>query len=313
LDEGNTVQPNQFRGVYAILVTPFDNQGARDEASLRRCVDFCVAGGAGGIVTPVNASESTTLTDAERTRVAAITVEQAQGRVPVVIGVSGTSTHHAAYLAQEAAAVGADALIAMPPYVRKANPSDTEIIDYYAAIAAASHLPIVVQDFIAPVGTLMSIGLLTRLFGEIEEVQYLKEETALAGQKMTLLLEKAGNEIKGIMGGAAGRYLLDEYRRGAVGTMPACEVVDLHVQLWELLESGQEEAARAFYTKLLPLLNIESLYSFAIYKEILHRRGIIATTTARMPGASTLDRYDHLELDAILATLEQDFRVKELN
>src|SRR5690606_36586495 len=110
----------------------------------------------------------------------------------------------------------------------------------------------VVQDFIAPVGTPMSIGLLTRLFREIEEVQYLKEETALAGQKMTLLLEQTGHAIKGIMGGSAGRYLLDEHRRGAVGTMPACEVVDLHAQLWELLESGQDEAARAFYTRLLP-------------------------------------------------------------
>jgi 4-hydroxy-tetrahydrodipicolinate synthase len=307
------VQPNDFRGVYAILVTPFDNQGALDEASLRRCVDFCVAGGAGGIVTPVNASESTTLTDAERTRVAAITVEQAARRVPVVIGVSGTSTHHAAYLAQEAAAVGADALIAMPPYVRKGTPSDQEIFDYYQAIAAASRLPLVVQDFIAPVGTPMSIGLLTRLFRDIDEVQYLKEETALAGQKMTVLLETTGNDIKGIMGGAAGRYLLDEFRRGAVGTMPACEVVDLHTQLWELLESGQMEAARAFYTRHLPLLNIESLYSFAIYREVLHRRGVIATTTARMPGAGNLDRYDHLELDAILAELAQDFRVQEFN
>lgn len=307
------MQPNDFRGVYAILVTPFDKQGALDEASLRRCVDFCVAGGARGIVTPVNASESTTLTDGERTRVAAITVEQTQGRVPVVIGVSGTSTHHAAYLAQEAAAVGADALIAMPPYVRKGNPSDQEIMDYYRAIAAASRLPIIVQDFVAPVGTPLSMALLTRLFREIDEVQYLKEETSLAGQKMSLLLEQAGTEIQGIMGGAAGRYLLDEHRRGAVGTMPACEVVDLHAQLWELLESGQMEAARAFYTKLLPLLNIESLYSFAIYKEVLYRRGVIATTTSRMPGAALLDRYDQMELDAILATLEQDFRIHEFS
>lgn len=303
------MQPTDYRGVYAILVTPFDKSGALDEESLRRCVNFCIAGGAHGIVTPVNASESPTLTDQERVRIATIVVEETAGRLPVVIGVSGTSTHHAAYLAREAAAIGADALIAMPPYVRKANPSDQEIFDYYQAIANASRLPIVVQDFIAPIGTPMSIGLLTRLFREIDEVQYLKEETALAGQKMTLLQEQAGEHIQGIMGGAAGRYLLDEYRRGAVGTMPACEVVDLHAKLWHLLESGQAEAARAFYMRLLPLLNIESLYSFSIYKEVLYRRGVIATTTSRMPGAGTLDRYDHLELDAILAELEGDFQL----
>jgi 4-hydroxy-tetrahydrodipicolinate synthase len=303
------VQPKDYSGVFAIMVTPFDKQGNLDEASLRRCVDFCVEGGARGIVTPVNASESTTLTDQERTRIATITVEQTAHRVPVVIGVSGTSSHHSAYLAREAAAVGADSVIAMPPYIRKGNPSDQEIFDHYQAIAQAAHLPIVVQDFVAPVGTPMSIGLLTRLFRELDEVQYLKEETTLAGQKMTLLLEQAGTYIHGIMGGAAGRYLLDEHRRGAVGTMPACEVVDLHAQLWDLLENGETEAARAFYTKLLPLLNIESLYSFAIYKEVLYRRGVIATTVSRMPGAGSLDRYDHAELDAILAELAPDFRI----
>jgi 4-hydroxy-tetrahydrodipicolinate synthase len=304
------VQPKDYSGVYAIMVTPFDKQGNLDEASLRRCVDFCVEGGARGIVTPVNASESTTLTDQERVRIAAITVEQTARRIPVVIGVSGTSTHHSAYLAQQASAVEADALIAMPPYVRKSNPSDQEIFDYYQTLATVSRLPIVVQDFIAPVGTPMSIGLLTRLFRDIDEVLYLKEETALAGQKMTLLLEQAGDHIQGIMGGAAGRYLLDEHRRGAVGTMPACEVIDLHAQLWDLLESNRAEAARSFYTKLLPLLNIESLYSFAIYKEVLYRRGIIATTVSRMPGAGTLDRFDHQELDAILAELDADFRIR---
>lgn len=86
------MQPKDFSGVYAILVTPFDKQGNVDETSLRRCVDFCVEGGARGIVTPVNASESTTLTDQERTHIAAVTVEQTAHRIPVVIGVFGFST-----------------------------------------------------------------------------------------------------------------------------------------------------------------------------------------------------------------------------
>ena len=74
----------RFRGVFAIPPTPFDDlTGAVDEVSLRRCVEFCVAAGAHGIVAPVNASESTALTDAERLRVTEVLVEQAAGRVPV--------------------------------------------------------------------------------------------------------------------------------------------------------------------------------------------------------------------------------------
>lgn len=296
-----------FRGVFAIPVTPFDKQGELDEASLRRCVDFCVQGGAYGIVAPVNASEFYTLTDQERQRVAQIVVEQTNGCIPVVIGTSGVSTKHAVELSRHAQAVGADAVIAMPPYVRKAPPA--EIYEYFHALSDAVTIPIFIQDYIAPVGTPMSAELLSRMICELDHVEYLKEEAVPAGQMMTQVMLKAGTRLKGVMGGAAGRYLLDEYRRGACGTMPACEVVDLHVQLWGLLDSGKAVEARAFFMKLLPLLNIESLYSFTVYKYVLHRRGVIDYTTTRAAGAGVLDEFDLHELDAILKELEPFFRL----
>ena len=59
----------EFRGVYSIPVTPFEEDGAVDYESLRRCVAFCVEAGAHGIVMPVNASEGPSLTDVERDEV----------------------------------------------------------------------------------------------------------------------------------------------------------------------------------------------------------------------------------------------------
>jgi 4-hydroxy-tetrahydrodipicolinate synthase len=296
-----------FRGVFAIPVTPFDKQGEVDVGSLKRCVDFCIAGGAHGIVAPVNASEFNSLTDDERKRVAQIMVEQTNGRIPVVVGTSGVSTKHTVELSRHAQAVGANAVIAMPPYVRKAPP--TEIYEYFRALSNAVTIPIFIQDYIAPVGTPMSADLMSRMICELDHVEYLKEEAVPAGQMMTRVMRKAGARLKGVMGGAAGRYLLDEFRRGACGTMPACEVVDLHVQLWDLLDSGKQAAARAFFTQLLPLLNIESLYSFTVYKYVLHRRGVIDYTTTRAAGAGVLDEYDLQELDAILKELEPLFRL----
>ena len=256
---------------------------------------------------PVNASEFYTLTDDERQRVAQIIIAQTNGRIPVVIGTSGVSTKHAVELSRHAEAVGADAVIAMPPYVRKAPPA--EIYEYFRALSDAVTIPIFIQDYIAPVGTPMSADLLSRMICELDHVEYLKEEAVPAGQMMTTVMRKTGARLKGVMGGAAGRYLLDEYRRGACGTMPACEVVDLHVQLWDLLDSGKEVEARAFFTKLLPLLNIESLYSFTVYKYVLHRRGVIDYTTTRAAGAGVLDEFDLQELDAVLQELEPLFRL----
>ncbi|HEY3109386.1 MAG TPA: dihydrodipicolinate synthase family protein, partial [Chloroflexota bacterium] len=102
----------QFRGVYAIPPTPFTDDDQVDEASLRRCVDFCVENGADGVVAPVNASEGPFLTDGERRRVVEIVVEQANRRVPVVAGVSAQSTRASVEYARQAEAAGADAVMA---------------------------------------------------------------------------------------------------------------------------------------------------------------------------------------------------------
>jgi dihydrodipicolinate synthase/N-acetylneuraminate lyase len=298
----------RFRGVFAIPPTPFDDAGNVDEASLRRCVDFCVGAGAHGIVAPVNASESIALTDAERVRVADLLVEQAAGRVPVIVGVSGTSTAASVLYAECAKRAGADAVIAMPPYVKHA-PAD-EIYDFYVAVARASApLPVWVQDYVGPIGTPMAPSLLARLFEEIPGVEFLKEETALAPQVMTRVRELAGASLRGVMGGMAGRYLLEEYRRGACGTMPACEVADVHVLIWNALERGDEAEARRLHTRLLPLLNYEAMYSFTIYKAVLLRRGVIASARTRVPGAGRLDAENQRELDLLLADLQALFTV----
>jgi len=289
--------------VFAIPPTPFDDVGNVDEASLRSCVEFCVRAGSHGIVAPVNASESIALTDAERLRVAEVVVEQAARRLPVVVGVSGISTAASVLYARHAARLGADAVIAMPPYVRHA-PAD-EIFDFYVEVArAADGLPVWIQDYVGPVGTPMASSLLARLLGEIPGVDFLKEETAFAPQVMTRVRGLAGSALKGVMGGMAGRFLLEEYRRGACGTMPACEVADAHVKVWDALERGEAEEARCLHTQLLPLLNYEAMYSFTIYKEVLLRRGVIRSAKTRVPGAGQLDAENQRELDALLRDLE---------
>ena len=83
---------SEFRGVYAIPVTPFNEDLSVDWESLRKCVEFSVEAGAHGIVLPVNASEGPFLTDAERKEVLKVGIEVVNGAVPVVAGVSGSST-----------------------------------------------------------------------------------------------------------------------------------------------------------------------------------------------------------------------------
>jgi 4-hydroxy-tetrahydrodipicolinate synthase len=301
----------QWRGVFTIPVTPFDALGDVDEQSLDRCVRFCVEAGAHGVVAPVNASEAPLLLDDERKRVAEIVVATVARQVPAVVGVSGATTRQSVDFARHARKIGADAVIAMPPYVKRASPA--EIVDFYQQIAAATELPVFIQNVGAPVGTPMSARFMADLIQQIDGVEYVKEETAEAPHVMTELLALAGPRLKGIMGGMAGRYLFNEVSRRACGTMPACEVTDIDVQIWNALEDGDFVRARQIHNRLMPLLNIEAMYGAAVYKEVLKRRGVIEHATMRGPGLVQLDGFDHQELDAILADISDLFTVAALS
>jgi dihydrodipicolinate synthase/N-acetylneuraminate lyase len=296
-----------FHGVYSVLVTPFDPAGELDESSLRRQVRFCHDCGVHGLVAPVNASEFFTLSDDERKRVVEVVAEENAGKVPFIAGCSALSAHHGVMLARHAERAGADAVMAMPPAIRKA--AGEEIYAYYAALAEAVPLPLVIQDFIAPIGTPMPAELLARLLTEIPNVRFLKEETVLGPHVITRVRELCGGAVEGIMGGQGGRALFNEVARGACGTMPASHLSDVQVDIWNLIAAGSLIEARALFNRMLPMLNFEHMYSIAVYKETLKRRGVIATTVSR--GAPTLlDAHDLGELDILLGALDPDFRVR---
>jgi len=295
-----------WRGIFTIPCTPFTDTGALDVESLRREVEFCVAAGAHGIVAPVNASEFWTLSDDERRTVAEVIVKVVGQRAPTVIGVAGGAASVAVGFARHAQLIGADAVIAMPPHVRVAPPA--AVFDYYRALSEAVEIPIFIQNHDAPAGTRMSPEFVARLVKELEHVEYVKEETFPAGHAIEAEIALCGPRLKGVMGGIAGRYLMDEYRRGACGTMPACEATDVHVQVWDALDSGQGRLARDLFIRLLPLLNYEGLMP-GVYKAVLKRRGVIASDYLRSHAGNPLDAGDHQELTAIFDDMRDLFRL----
>jgi len=288
----------QFRGIYTIPVTPFHDSGAIDAPSLRRCVEFCVEAGAHGLAGPVNASEFFTLSDDERDLFIRTMVRVADGAVPVVGGVTGASPQHAAELSLRAQEAGCDALIAMPPSGREMSSDDVR--QYYEVLAGNAEIPIFIQNYSGPGGRPMSAEFVARLVREVEHLDYVKEETLPPGPTMTAIQALAGESCKGIMGGHGCAYLLEEYRRGACGNMPGCHATDALAALWNLLELGEEEEARSVFKRLLPLFNIERLYGMAVYKYVLHRRGVIASTFRRIPRRGGLDPHVIHELHLAL-------------
>lgn len=295
-----------WRGIFVIVVTPFTESYELDEESLRREIRFCLEAGAHGLVGPANASEFPTLSDDERKRWIEIVVEETDGQVPVVAATTHGHALPAAALSRFAQQTGADGVMLMPPPIL--HPDAEGCYHYYKTVNQAISIPICVQNYAGPAGTPMSNQLLARMCRELEHVEYIKEETLPEPRQISVTLAAAGDACKGVFGGQGGIYLLDEYRRGSQGNMPACQATDVQVQIWDLLEQGNEADARKLYNQLLPLINFERMHGVAVYKEILYRRGIFATRVSRAPGKE-LDDLDRAELDAILSDIEPLFRL----
>lgn len=289
-----------FRGVFTIPSTPFDEQLQLDENGLKRVVDFCVECGAHGLVYPVNASSFSMLSDSERLRATRIVIEQCAGRIPVVAGVAGLSKEHAAMFAGEARAMGADSLIAMTPYINKLQDEEL-IVEYYRAISKAASLPVFIQNH--GVGSELSVKVMARVVREVEYVDYIKEETFPVTHKLSEVLRDTGPKLKGVFGGAGGRFLLLEHPRGVAGQMPGCHVTDVVVRLWNALEAGDTVEAKRIYGLMAPLFALENQWPGGAYKEVLCLRGVISHANTRNVSPR-LDEEDHRALREVMTDLE---------
>ena len=159
-----------IRGVFAIPPTPFDDTGAIDFDGPTAILDFCIAAGGHGILYPANVSESTSMTDQERLDIAEAAAKHIDGRLPLVVGVSGVSKEHAALFSAHAKKIGAHSVVAMPPYVRRADKAGLKA--YFDTIHKASGLPVWIQNNGPPAGSPMSMELVNELL-DIPGVEYL--------------------------------------------------------------------------------------------------------------------------------------------
>lgn len=276
-----------FRGIYVIVVTPFTASLELDEPALSATMKFSLEAGVHGVVANAIASEGGYLSEAERRRAAEIVVEEAKGKVPTVVAVSAPHYRMAAEHARHAESIGADAVMALPPILHPATVSD--IRTYYQEISKATSLPLVLQNAMGPGATTMSAALLAELVQSLPNARFVKEETGYPAQTAGEIIRLAGDNLHGVMGGRAGKTFMEELRHGVSGTMPACEIADVHVALWNAIEAKDDKRARQIFQRLLPLIDLEATYGMPLMKEVLKMRGVIPSAAVRQAGFRMLD------------------------
>jgi 4-hydroxy-tetrahydrodipicolinate synthase len=179
--------PTRLRGCGTAIVTPFQADGTLDEPSLRAFVDWQVRQGIHMIVPCGSTGEAVTLSPAEHRRVVEITVEQVNGRVPVIAGAGANDTQKAIATSQEMQAIGVTHLLHVTPMYNK--PPQRALLAHFRAIADACSLPIVLYN--VPGRTAVNMEAATTLeLARDPRFVAVKEASANFAQMTTIIRER---------------------------------------------------------------------------------------------------------------------------
>lgn len=283
----------ELRGVYPVVSTPFQADGAVDHDGIERLIEAQIDRGIHGVVLFGIAAEFYKLSDAERRRI----VETAAGTLAgtptnLVVSVTDHATRRAVAFAEFAAATGADALMALPPFFLSPGPDD--LLRHLRRVAEAVELPVMVQYAPEQTGLTLAPTTFVELHERTDTIRYVKVESQPPGPDISAIAEGAGGRV-GVLVGYAGLQLIEALDRGAVGVIPGASISDHYLRVWNRYQAGERPAARRTHAELLPLLThlLQDIEGFIHYeKRMLAARGLIDAPRTREPAFQPDEHFD---------------------
>ncbi len=161
-------------GSIVALVTPMHPDGAIDWSAYARLIEYHIESDTAGLGVVGTTGESPTLTVPEHCEVIRFAVEQAGGRIPVVAGTGGNSTHEAIELTVSAAEAGADYSLSVTPYYNK--PTQEGLFEHFQAVARSVNLPIILYNVPGRTGCDLSNDTVVKL-SQIDNIVAIKDAT----------------------------------------------------------------------------------------------------------------------------------------
>jgi 4-hydroxy-tetrahydrodipicolinate synthase len=269
---------NMIKGILPVLPVPFLDDGSVSTADFEGAIRFGLEARVHGVVFPGTASEAAFLTREERRDLTRRLVQRVDGAVPVVIGVSGASRDEVVANIALAAEADAAALMLIPS---KALGADVAALTEAFGTLDTGGLPIILQNVPPPTGVELDSAAIGTLAEAVKSIRYVKEEGLPSGQLIQRTLAAAGASLAGVFGGGGARYIVDELMRGSCGAMPALELADVHVRLYEAFRADDMALTRALYDITMPLLMMQAVFRTGLTKQVLRLRGIIGSTHVR--------------------------------
>jgi len=289
-----------FDGVVAILLTPFDENGAVDAESLQRLACWYRSNGVAAIVTPAMASEVDKLSLVEREWVVKEAVAALVGDTPVIGGVLGETGKEAARLAEAALKAGCSAILCRAPEQLLSDPEAAFL--YFTNIASVGMQHLVIQD-VSVISKGIDNSLILKLYQKIPAFRNLKLEVEMTNYKATQLIEATDGDLH-IWSGWALLQMIEALDRG-IRTFSPSAFHKPYVEIARAYFAGNRPQALALFHTILPYvawsrqngdINLQLLKRFCV------AQGLIRTSHTRQP-VHPFDRYHETYAGELIASM----------
>lgn len=240
----------KLEGIVAPMATPLTRDERIDTKGTRALVNFLIDGGIDGLFPLGTSGEFALLDREERKTMVETVVDEANGRVPVLAGVSDPSLENVLAFAKDAEDAGADAIVATSPYYY--STSEDGLFRHFEAIARKSTLPLVVYN----------IPEWTHLFVPPNVVKRLAEKKLIVGMKYTeynllnllRFLKTAGKRIAIFTGSDAMTFTNLGFGGSGAVIGVANVAPKLASAVFDEFKRGNLDAAQKAQWKLLPII-----------------------------------------------------------
>ena len=269
-----------FGRVLTAMITPFDAAGNVDYAEAAHIAQWLTEHGSDGLVVTGTTGESATLSLDEKMRMYETVVKAVQGQAKVLAGTGSYDTAETVELSHAASETGIDGLLVVTPYYNR--PSQEGLYQHYAAVAAATALPVVLYNVPARTGVNLEAATVLRLT-RIENIVAVKEASKM--------LDQVGEIIAGApegfqVYGGADEVNLPILALGGVGNISVIShVVGSDLQtMHQAFFRGDLETARKIHLGTLPITRaMFSAPSPVPTKTALAMMDVLPSSRVRLP------------------------------
>lgn len=273
-----TTKPD-WRGVFPAATTQFNENQELDFDAQAHHLEALLEAGVQGVIMAGSLGENTALEDDEKRALLEFVIKAVNGRVPVLSGVSETSTRKACRYAADMEKLGADGIMLLPAMVYKADPRET--MAHFREVAKASELPIICYNNPVAYG----VDLTPEMFAEMaDEERFVGiKESAADTRRYTELRNAVGDRYTIFTG--VDDVALESIFLGAEGWIMGSGLAfpKENQAIWNLAQAGEWDKAREIYRWFLPLCRLDTHIKFVQYIKLAQQENGLGNEWVRMP------------------------------